>query len=126
MAKKVDNTKSNTEKKEQSRTAMQKVSMLEALEKSLGVVTMACRLVGIDRSTHYAWIKEDAEYKQKCDELRNVALDFAESQLHGRIKNNDTSAIIFYLKTQGKNRGYIEKSEFEVKDPITIQISNKI
>jgi len=126
MAKRSEETKSNTIKKEQSRTAVQKASMIEALEKSLGVVTMACRLVGIDRSTHYQWMKEDRDYKQKCDDLKNVALDFAESQLHNRIKSNDTGAIIFFLKTQGKARGYIEKSEFEVKDPITIQISSKI
>lgn len=126
-------TKSNTIKKDKqvqdtssTGTDLRKRAMLEALEKSLGVVTMACRSVGIDRTTHYAWMKEDTEYKCKVEELKNVALDFAESQLHQKIKNSDTSAIIFFLKTQGKSRGYIEKQEFEVKDPITIQISPKI
>jgi hypothetical protein len=126
-------TKSNTIKKKKpveetssTGTELRKKAMVDALEKSLGVVTMACRSVGIDRTTHYAWMKEDPEYKSKVEELKNVALDFAESQLHQKIKNNDTSAIIFFLKTQGKGRGYVEKQEFEVKDPITIQISPKI
>ncbi|CAB5224161.1 hypothetical protein UFOVP386_29 [uncultured Caudovirales phage] len=123
-------TKSNTIKKKKddssSGTEFRKKAMIEALEKSLGIVTMACRSVGIDRTTHYSWMKEDEEYKNQVEELKNVALDFAESQLHQKIKGNDTSAIIFYLKTQGKGRGYIEKNEIEVKDPITIQISSKI
>ena len=40
-----------------------KKAMLEALEKSLGVVTAACKAVDIARETHYRWMGEDAEYK---------------------------------------------------------------
>ena len=59
-----------------------KKAMLEALEKSLGVVTSACKAVEISRETHYRWMREDENYKQAVDDLANVALDFAESQLH--------------------------------------------
>lgn len=85
--------------------------MLEALEKSLGVVTTACKQVGISRETHYRWVKEDAEYGIAVEDIENIALDFAESQLHKQIMDGSTSATIFYLKTKGKNRGYIERVE---------------
>ena len=39
-----------------------KKAMLEALEKSLGVITSACKQVGIARSTHYEWYSKDKEY----------------------------------------------------------------
>ena len=39
--------------------------MLEALEKTLGVVTSACKIVGIDRTTHYQWLKDDARVEHK-------------------------------------------------------------
>ena len=35
----------------------------------------------------------------------------AESQLHKQILKGNTSATIFYLKTKGKNRGYVERHE---------------
>ena len=88
-----------------------KKAMLEALEKSLGVVTSACKAVGISRETHYRWMREDSSYKESVDDLANVALDFAESQLHQQIKGGNPTATIFYLKTKGKNRGYIERQE---------------
>lgn len=88
-----------------------KKAMLEALEKSLGVVTSACKAVGISRETHYRWMREDSSYKDSVDDLANVALDFAESQLHQQIKGGNPTATIFYLKTKGKNRGYVERQE---------------
>ena len=60
--------------------------MVEALEKSLGIVSPACKLVGIHRQTHYRWINEDSEYKKEVDDVENVALDFAESKLHRKYK----------------------------------------
>ena len=85
--------------------------MLEALRKSLGIVTTACLSVGIDRSTHYEWLKSDSDYKAKVEALDDVVLDFAESQLHKSINNGSDTATIFFLKTKGKKRGYIEKQE---------------
>ena len=97
-----------------------KKAMIEALEKSLGVVTTACETVGISRKTHYQWLKEDDDYKCAVDELSDVALDFAESQLHKQIKDGEVSSTIFYLKTKGKKRGYIERQEVEQSGSITI------
>jgi hypothetical protein len=42
-----------------------------------------------------------------------VALDFAESQLHKQIQSGEVSSTIFYLKTKGKKRGYVERSEVD-------------
>ena len=51
--------------------------MLEALEKSLGVVTSACKAVGIARQTHYEWYKEDEDYRNSVDSISDIAIDFA-------------------------------------------------
>ena len=85
-----------------------KKAMVEALEQSLGIVTAAAKNVGISRKTHYEWLKDDKDYAAAVAALENVALDFAESKLHNLIKNGDTTATIFYLKTKGKGRGYVE------------------
>jgi len=93
-----------------------KVAMVQALTKSLGVVKMACESVGISRQTHYNWIKEDEAYKQACHNLPEVVLDFAEHHLHKLIKEGNPAATIFFLKTKGKQRGYVERQEIEVAE----------
>jgi hypothetical protein len=112
------------------RVEVQKQAMLQALEKTLGVVTSACKAADIPRSTHYDWMKSDPEYAAKVEDIHDIALDFAESQLHKQISNGEISSTIFYLKTKGKKRGYIEKTESEVygKDgkPIVTETHVKI
>jgi len=94
-------------------TNILKKAMIEALEKSLGVVTTAAKAVGIDRSTHYDWYNNDPEYRAAVDSISDIALDFAESQLHKQIQGGEVSSTIFYLKTKGKKRGYVERTEVE-------------
>ena len=93
------------------KTDAQKEAMVEAMVKALGVVSSAVKIVGISRETHYKWYREDESYKQRIDDVDNVALDFAESQLHKQIVAGSTAATIFFLKTKGKRRGYIERQE---------------
>tara|TARA_Y100001937_G_scaffold97094_1_gene132149 strand:- start:826 stop:1173 length:348 start_codon:yes stop_codon:yes gene_type:complete len=109
----------------QNRTINKKQAMLEALEQSLGVVTTACKVVGIERKTHYNWLEQDEDYKAAVKSIENVAIDFAESQLHKQIKKGSTPATVFFLKTKGKKRGYVERQEHELSGgarPINIQI----
>ena len=93
-----------------------KKALVEALEKSLGVVSTACKAAGISRDTHYRWLKEDPDYKAQVEELSEVAIDFAESHLHKLIKDGNPAATIFFLKTKGKNRGYVERQEIAVAE----------
>ena len=93
----------------------QKKAMVQALERSLGIVSTACKTVGISRQTHYNWL-EDPEYKKAVSEVGDVALDFAESHLHKLIKDGNPAATIFYLKTKGKERGDVERQEIAVAE----------
>ena len=90
---------------------IKKEALLKALEQSLGVVTAACKKSKTPRSTYYKWLKEDKDFAKDVRDIENVALDFAESQLHKQISDNSTAATIFYLKTKGKGRGYVERQE---------------
>jgi len=94
-----------------NKTEQYKKAVLIALEKSLGVVTEACKKAGIGRTTFYKWCKADQEFKKQVDEIESVALDFAESQLFKNIGAGKEASLIFYLKTKGRKRGYCEKIE---------------
>ena len=91
-----------------------KAKMLVALEKHLNIVSSACKEVGINRDTHYDWLKKDKNYKKAVKEIDNVALDFAESALHQQIKKGNPLSTMFYLKCKAKKRGYIEQQEVKV------------
>jgi hypothetical protein len=102
---------------------MQKRAMIAALEKSLGIVTTACKTLNISRETHYRWLREDPEYKQAVEELQEVAIDFAESSLHKRINEGSDACIIFFLKTKGKKRGYVQEQSQD--NNLNINIVNR-
>ena len=90
---------------------LKKGQLLEALEKSLGIVSTACQSVGVSRTTYYKYYNDDEQFKSQVDGISDIALDCAESQLFELIKEKNVTAIIFYLKTKGKKRGYVEKQE---------------
>jgi len=101
-------------KTEATSTKIKKRAVLEALEKSLGVVTIACKNAQIHRDTFYTWKKEDKDFAKTVEDIEQISLDFAEASLHAQIKEKNTSATIFFLKTKGRSRGYIERKEVDV------------
>ncbi|QDP55029.1 MAG: hypothetical protein Unbinned96contig1002_39 [Prokaryotic dsDNA virus sp.] len=105
-----------------TKTNILKKSLIEALEKSLGVVTTACKIVDCNRSTFYKYYNNDSKFKAAVDELQDMTLDFVESQLHKQIKNGNTTATIFYLKTKGKKRGFVERQEIQMNGEIESKI----
>jgi transposase-like protein len=93
-----------------------KEKILESLEKSLGIVSAACKEVGVARETYYRWLKEDEDFRLKVEEIHEMQGDFVEHQLLKKIKEGSEKAIMFYLKYRGKNRGYVNRSEITGAD----------
>lgn len=81
-----------------------------ALVSALGNLTVAANSLQVTRKTLYQWI-EDEGLESCVEEARDGALDHVENKLMDRINDEDTTAIIFFLKTQGRNRGYGDKQE---------------
>ncbi len=87
----------------------------------------------VARNTVYAWCENDAEFRKALEDSRERFVDLAESNLRklvagvpaietdengekrfaGWIEKPSETAIIFTLKTRGKKRGYVERSEVE-------------
>ena len=104
-----------------------KKDLLKALEKTMGIVTSACQQVNISRSLFYKYLNEDGEFKEKVEDINNICLDFAETQLFKRIKEGSDSSIFYYLNNKGKKRGYNLKDD-NIKETelpkITIEYTN--
>lgn len=85
-----------------------KEKLLEALERSLGIVTPACKEVGISRKQFYVYYNTDSIFKEAVDDLNDITLDFAENQLLKKIKEGSERSILFYMKYKARKRGYTD------------------
>jgi hypothetical protein len=82
--------------------------VLKTLRSQAGNVSKACAAANISRETYYRWLDSSDEFKQRVEEAMEELIDFAESILMTMIKNKNTAAVTFFLKTKGKHRGYGE------------------
>jgi hypothetical protein len=104
------------EKKVKSKIRKSRVSdeqLIEALEKSGGIMAAAARAVGLDRSTVHHRVNASPKLKAVWENVREINLDAVESKLNQAIQAGELAAIFFYLKCQGKRRGWVERQEFD-------------
>lgn len=100
------------------KTDKKKKDFLIALKNNIGNISESCKVANIGRRTYYGWIEKDEKFKQDVEDAKEALIDLAESKLMENIKGNDNTSIIFFLKTKGKKRGYVEKQEVELIKPI--------
>ena len=85
--------------------------VIDALQEAKGYVSKAAGILQCDPRTVYNYRDEYSTVADAWDAIREARHDSVESALAGRISAGDTTAIIFYLKTQCKRRGYSERNE---------------
>ena len=83
----------------------------DALNRSKGMVTVAARLLGCVPNTVQAYIDRYDEVREARNQEREAMTDVAELALYKAIQGGEAWAVCFYLKTQGKSRGYVERQE---------------
>lgn len=98
-----------------------KLQAASAYQKSGCNISEACRVADIERQTFYNWLNADPDFKSAIEEAKEKLLDFAESKLVEQIQTGITPALIFFLKTQGKQRGYTEKVQTELSGSVKIE-----
>lgn len=77
-------------------------------------ITAACAALNITRQTFYTRKAKSKKLQELIEEADESMLDFAESKLIEHINNNDITSLIFFLKTKGKKRGYVERTEHDI------------
>ena len=94
----------------------------DALAQAKGFVSVAARNLNCADRTVRNYIERYAQCKQAVTDARESMIDMAEGKLYQNIANNDTTSIIFFLKTQAKQRGYVERHEHTGADGRAIVI----
>lgn len=92
----------------------------KGLEAAMGNVSVAARALGYSRSNLHLRISESKYLQQVQKDLREAMTDNAESSLNRAILGGEGWAVCFYLKCQGKDRGYVERQEIQQETKLTI------
>jgi hypothetical protein len=98
--------------------------IIDAITKAEGFISAAAINLGCDIGTVYNYIKRYPAIEQVVKDVRYKQVDFVESKLLKLIKDENPTAIIFYLKTQAKDRGYIERQEITGADGGPVVVVN--
>ena len=88
--------------------------IIQIYEKKGCNITATCTALGISRKTFYEWKEKKKKLAEGLEAADEAIIDFAESKLVEHINNDDVQALIFFLRTKGKKRGYVEKTESDV------------
>ena len=88
--------------------------LAEALKNSGGLQAVAGKMLNISQPAVSQRIKHSPYLQEVVSQVKNELLDLAESELRKQIYRGNIAAIIFYLKTVGKERGFNEKQELDI------------
>lgn len=96
-----------------------KDTLLEQLRKT-PIVQIACDKAGVGRATYYRWRKDDQGFATTADQAIHdgslLVNDMAESQLMAAIRDQNMTAIIFWLKHH--------HSRYATKVEVTAKVEN--
>ena len=90
-----------------------KEALKQAIKHYKGNVSEIAESLSVSRQTVYNHLKEEEDMWSLLTDARENIIDFAESKLLKLIEQENAQVIMFTLKTLGKNRGYVEKSEID-------------
>lgn len=65
------------------------------------------------------------EVQEAYEKAKGLIGDLAESKLLQAIRNGEAWAICFYLKTQCRDRGYIERTDHNVNQTVEFRAAGK-
>lgn len=88
-------------------------AVCEKLRELAGNQAAVARHFGVTRQAVNLLVSKTPALREACHDAREAMKDNAESSLHRALLAGEAWAVCFYLKTQAKDRGYIEKTQHE-------------
>jgi hypothetical protein len=94
------------------------------LKRYKGAVSSAAKALGIAKVTLEKYIMKSKVLKDIVCEIVETEIDEVESELMTQVRKGNMTAILFYLKCKGRDRGWIERTDMSVDvKPITFKYS---
>lgn len=76
---------------------------------------MVAAMFGVHRTYIYRYLDKHPNLKATLADTRETMLDNAESSLYKGVLRGEAWAVCFFLKTQGRSRGYTERKDGKVE-----------
>lgn len=128
-------------KNEAGKLNMKQKKFLKLYEANLCNISKTCRSLKMSRRTFHNWKKDNELFAEAIAEIDESSLDDGEFNLKlmmrgiPKIEDNkfkgwtvepNTTALIFFLKTKGKARGYVEKQEIQHEGTIEVGLPDQL
>lgn len=81
------------------------------IEEYKGNISAVAKKIGCSRTTLYGFINTHSTCVKALSTARESMIDNVESVLYSQALAGEAWAVCFFLKTQGKHRGYVERWE---------------
>ena len=104
--------------------------LIDAIKKNAGIVSGILQTlkkeynIEVTRNAIYDRRYKDPAIEAAFIEAEEMTADVAENRLLDAIRSGNMKAVMFYLKTKGKKRGYVERQEMTGADGKALQVSN--
>ena len=85
-------------------------------------ITAASKKAKITRTTFYEWKSNYPHFAKAIDMCRKMFVDDIETAFNDLVKEKNPQAVMFGLKTLGKDRGYAEKKDLDLTGVKAIQV----
>lgn len=99
-----------------------KSQIKKALIDAEGVISRASKSLGCDRTTIENYLERYPELKDVREGFREDNVDIAEYMLMKNVLAGKEGSIKYYLQTQGRERGYGERSEIDLNAKVVIVV----
>jgi hypothetical protein len=94
----------------------------QALRKHKGNMACVARQFGVTRSGVKRFVDARPSLREVLLECREAMKDTAESALYEAVAEGEAWAVQFYLRTQGRDRGYGDKAEIEHRGRVVLGV----
>lgn len=100
--------------------------IIDALTEAHGLVSIAAKSLDCHPDLIYKRMRDSSDIRHALEVARDSMTDTAESSLFNAVKGGESWAVCFYLKTQGKSRGYVERQEMTGAGgtPIAVEVDD--
>ena len=88
-----------------------------------GNLSAVARKYNVSRASVCDLVAKRPNLQKIMEDARESRLDAAEDKLGQKIEDGEGWAVCFFLKTQGKKRGYVERQELTGAEGQPMQIS---
>lgn len=100
-------------------------AIIRALQATNGLISLAAKTLGCTPQTIYNRANTTKSVQEAIELARLELVDQAELALRAAVLGREPWAVALVLKTLGKNRGFVERTELTGKDgePVKLEVT---